>query len=336
VSFDPLAYWATPRRVLVTGCAGFLGSSLVDTLLEQGHQVLGIDSFSDYYDPALKRENLRSALQANNFQLMEGDLNELDLAELVREKDVVFHLAAQAGVRASWGSEFDLYLRANVRATQLLLEALIASMRKGGSSRRLVYSSSSSVYGNQEHYPVKENVDKHPFSPYGVTKLAAENLCELYATNYGLPCSSLRYFTVYGPRQRPDMAFRKFLQASERGEPWVIYGDGQQSRDFTYVEDVVRANLLAGAEERPYAAYNIGGGTRQDLLSVLEILAEKVQEHGISDRVKIEHAAPVKGDVRHTGADGVRARDQLKFSARIPLEEGLERMVGWYAQRVKS
>ncbi len=336
MSFDPLSYWATPRRVLVTGCAGFLGSSLVDTLVEQGHRVVGVDSFSDYYAPALKRENLNQALQASNFQLVEGDLNELDLVELVREKEVVFHLAAQAGVRASWGREFDLYLRANVRATQLLLEALISSLQQGAGLRRLVYSSSSSIYGNQEHYPVKENADKHPFSPYGVTKLAAEHLCELYATNHGLPCSSLRYFTVYGPRQRPDMAFRKFLHASEKGEPWVIYGDGQQSRDFTYVEDVVQANLLAGAEERPYAAYNIGGGTRQDLLSVLKILAEKVQEHGISATVKIEHAAPVKGDVRHTGADGVRARDQLKFSPRIPLEEGLERMVGWYAQRVQA
>jgi UDP-glucose 4-epimerase len=336
VSLDPLSYWARPRRILVTGCAGFLGSSLVDSLLEQGHQVVGIDSFSDYYDPALKRENLSGALQSTSFELIEGDLNELDLNEFVRGKEVVFHLAAQAGVRASWGSEFDLYLRANVRATQLLLEALVANLREGGDLRRLVYSSSSSVYGNQEHYPVKEGVDKHPFSPYGVTKLAAEHLCELYATNYGLPCSSLRYFTVYGPRQRPDMAFHKFLRASEKGEPWLIYGDGQQSRDFTYVEDVVRANLLAGAEEEPYAAYNIGGGARQDLLSVLEILSEKVQEHGISDTVRIEHGAPVKGDVRHTGADGSRARSQLKFSPRIGLEAGLERMVSWYAQRMRA
>ncbi len=331
-----LGFWTEKRRVLVTGCAGFLGSSLVDSLLRQGHHVVGIDSFSDYYNPALKRENLDGAKQAADFELIEGDLNELDLAKVARDRQVVFHLAAQAGVRASWGTEFDLYLRANVRATQVLLEALVRVSREGGDFRRLVYSSSSSVYGNQDRYPVTEDMDKHPFSPYGVTKLAGEHLCELYATNHGLPCSSLRYFTVYGPRQRPDMAFHKFLRASERGEAWVIYGDGKQSRDFTYVDDVVRANLLAGAESSPYGVYNIGGGTRQDLLSVLKILQERVRAHGISDTVKIEHAETVKGDVRHTGSDGSRAREGLGFEAEIPLEEGLDRMVSWYAQRMRA
>jgi nucleoside-diphosphate-sugar epimerase len=199
----------------VTGCAGFLGSTLSDALLAAGHDVIGVDVFSDYYDPELKRENVAGATECANFR----------------------HFAAQAGVRASWGTEFDVYLRSNIRATQRLLEAILKLRRDGGPFARLVYSSSSSVYGNQESYPVVEDAPKRPFSPYGVSKLAAEQLCVLYADNFGVPSSSLRYFTVYGPRQRPDMAFRKFLEAARRGEPWRVYGDGSQTRDFTYVTE---------------------------------------------------------------------------------------------------
>ena len=332
-----LPFWAErPLRVLVTGCAGFIGSTLCDRLLEAGHEVVGIDCFSDYYDPALKRENLRGALAHPSFRLVEGDLNELELTERVADRQVVFHLAAQAGVRASWGQEFGVYLQANIAATQLLLEALKDLPRGGEGFRRLVYSSSSSVYGDQPHYPVTEDVDKHPFSPYGVTKLAAEHLCELYAANWGLPASSLRYFTVYGPRQRPDMAFRKFMEAAARGEVWRIYGDGRQSRDFTYVDDAVDANLLAAADASSYGAYNIGGGERIDLLSALRILREKVIEHGIAPSVTMVHEDPVKGDVRHTGADPSRARERLGFSASIPLREGLDRMARWMAARIAS
>ena len=331
------SFWSSgPLRVLVTGCAGFIGSTLCDRLLEMGHEVSGIDCFSDYYDPSAKRENLSGALAHPSFHLVEEDLNETDLPALVEDRHVVFHLAAQAGVRASWGSEFEVYLQANIRATQRLLEALKDLPRGGKGLRRLVYSSSSSVYGDQPRYPVPEEADKHPFSPYGVTKLAAEHLCELYSANYGLPCSSLRYFTVYGPRQRPDMAFRKFLEAAMRGEPWVIYGDGKQSRDFTYVQDAVTANLLAAADSSLYGAYNIGGGVRVDLLSVLELLKKKAIEHGIADSVRMEFAPSVKGDVRHTGADVTRARQVLGFSATTHLEDGLEAMAKWVAKRMRA
>lgn len=327
-------FWTgSPRRVLVTGCAGFLGSTLCDRLLQLGHSVRGIDVFSDYYDPRLKRENLRSALTHPQFELLEADLNELELSPLVADREVVFHFAAQAGVRASWGSEFNIYLEANIQATQRLLEALLEVMRSGGELRRLVYSSSSSVYGNQPKYPVSEDMDKHPFSPYGVSKLAAEHLCELYASNHGLPASSLRYFTVYGPRQRPDMAFRKFLEAAQRGKPWVIYGDGEQSRDFTYVDDVIRANLLAALDPTPYGAYNIGGGSRVTLKEVLALLREKALTHGLADEVRLEHVDPVHGDVRHTAADGSRAAETLGFRAEVPLDEGLDRMAHWMSTR---
>jgi len=257
----------------------------------------------------------------------------LDLEPLLADREIVFHFAAQAGVRASWGSEFDVYLESNIQATQRLLEALLAVKRAGAPLRRLVYSSSSSVYGNQEHYPVREDFDKHPFSPYGVSKLAAEHLCELYASNHGLPVSSLRYFTVYGPRQRPDMAFRKFLEAARRGEPWVVYGDGEQSRDFTYVDDVVRANLLAALDPTPYGAYNIGGGSRVVLKDALALLREKALAHGLAQEIQIEHAGSVHGDVRHTGADGSRAASVLGFRVEVPLDEGLDRMAHWMSTR---
>ncbi len=330
-------FWADgPVRVVVTGCAGFIGSTLCDRLLQAGHEVLGIDCFSDYYDPALKRENLASAMDHSSFRLIEGDLNRLRLEELVEDRQVVFHLAAQAGVRASWGQEFEIYLQSNIAATQRLLEAVKDLPRGEKGLRRVVYSSSSSVYGNQSDYPVPEDVDKHPFSPYGVTKLAAEHLGELYAANYGLPVSSLRYFTVYGPRQRPDMAFRKFLEAARQNQPWVIYGDGRQSRDFTYVDDAVDANLLAAADSSPYGAYNIGGGARIDLLSALRLLEAKIIEHGIASSVELVHAPAVKGDVRHTGAKVDRAQRVLGFAARVPLEEGLDRMVRWMVERISG
>ena len=330
----PSAWKSGSRSVLVTGCAGFLGSTLCDTLLAAGHEVVGIDSFSDYYDPAEKRRNLASAQSSTNFRLIEGDLNQLDLAELLADRTHCFHLAAQAGVRASWGHDFDVYLSSNVRATQRLLEAIRAH-RSGARApfQRLIYSSSSSVYGNQLIYPVGEDAEKRPFSPYGVTKLAAELLCALYAENYGVPCSSLRYFTVYGPRQRPDMAFRKFLEAARRDEPWLVFGDGKQTRDFTFVSDAIRANLLAADDPAPYAVYNVGGGTRIALDEALEILRECALFHKLARRVRIERVERVAGDVRHTFADGSRARDQLGFVPQVGLRDGIESQVAWFAER---
>jgi UDP-glucose 4-epimerase len=329
----PAAWKAESRRVLVTGCAGFLGSSLVDALLAHGHDVIGIDCFSDFYDPALKRENLAAAMSAGGFRLIDVDLNDLQLVDLLEDRQYVFHFAAQAGVRDSWGETFDTYLHANVRATQRLLEALLVLWRRGGSLVRLVNSSSSSVYGNQEHYPVVESVDKHPFSPYGVTKFAAELLCGLYASNWGLPTSSLRYFTVYGPRQRPDMAFRRFLEAARRGEPWTVFGDGEQTRDFTFVDDAIRANLLAADDSSPYGVYNIGGGARVSLREALDTLRDAVLRHGIADRVQIVHAERAKGDVRHTGSDGSLAARTIGFRPQVPLTEGLERQALWFSRR---
>lgn len=326
--------WAdSPRRVLVTGCAGFLGSSLSEVLVGAGHDVVGVDLFSDYYDPALKRENLAALADAPGFRLIEADLNDLDLVETLADREVCFHLAAQAGVRASWGRDFDVYLSANIRATQRMLESIRILREEGAPFRRLVYSSSSSVYGNQDHYPVGEDVPKRPFSPYGVTKLAAEQLCVLYAENHGVPSSSLRYFTVYGPRQRPDMAFRKFLEAARRGDPWRIYGDGQQSRDFTFVSDAVRANLLAADDRAPCGVYNVCGGSRIVLQEALEILREKAIGHGLCEEIRIEYGERAKGDVRHTGGDGERIRAALGFETRVGLEEGLEQEVRWVAER---
>lgn len=329
----PATWRGSTRRVMVTGCAGFLGSTLVDTLLDAGHDVLGVDLFTDYYDPSIKRRNLERAIQSPRFRLVQGDLNALDLAALLREREICFHLAAQAGVRSSWGREFDIYVDCNIRATQKLLEAALQVRAAGGPLSRIVYSSSSSVYGNQDHYPVGEDADKRPFSPYGVTKLAAEQLCALYAANHGVPGTSLRYFTVYGPRQRPDMAFHRFLEAARAGRPWVVFGDGHQTRDFTYVADAVRANLLAADETIPFGVYNIGGGTRIDLMAALEVLRERAVAHGLARDIRIEHTDRVRGDVTHTFADVARAAQALGFSAQVALPDGLDRQARWFAER---
>lgn len=332
MSFELPAPWtAAPRRVLVTGCAGFLGSSMTDALLAAGHDVVGIDVFSDYYDPRFKRQNLASAAGHKNFRLVEGDLNRLELRELLADREICFHFAAQAGVRASWGAEFDVYLHSNIGATQRLLEVIRALRQDGAPFARLVYSSSSSVYGNQQTYPVQEDFPKRPFSPYGVSKLAAEQLCVLYSDNFGVPTSSLRYFTVYGPRQRPDMAFRKFLEAAAQGQPWRIYGDGTQTRDFTYVTDALRANLLAADDPNLCGIYNVGGGARTELRAALELLRAAVLRHGIADRVDIVHEARADGDVAHTFADGSRAGQAIGFRARVSLEEGLDHEAAWVA-----
>lgn len=327
----PDAWQQAPRRVLVTGCAGFIGSTLCDALLSAGHDVVGVDMLSDYYDPALKRANLAGALTNDSFRFVEADLNDLDLVQLLADREVCFHFAAQAGVRASWGEEFDIYLRSNIRATQRLLEAALHLRRDGAPFQRLVYSSSSSVYGNQTTYPVVEDVPKRPFSPYGVSKLAAEQLCVLYADNFDVPSSSLRYFTVYGPRQRPDMAFRKFLEAARKGRAWRIYGDGTQTRDFTFVSDALRANLLAADDPNLCGVYNIGGGSRIALRDALDILRQKVIEHGIAEEVKIVHEARAEGDVMHTFADGSRAAEAIGFRAQVDLTTGLDQEAAWVA-----
>src|SRR6202022_3840475 len=233
-------------RCLVTGAAGFVGSSLCDALLGQGYEVIGLDCFLDYYPRFIKERNLSAARDFERFTFAEANLLEADLPALLQDAEIVFHLAAQPGVRASWGKTFDRYSDNNVLATQRLLEASLATR-----PRRVVFASSSSVYGNPDRLPVKESDQTRPVSPYGVTKLAAEHLCHLYYTNFQVPVVSLRYFTVYGPRQRPDMAFHKFIRGGLLRQPIEIHGDGNQTRDFTYVDDVVKVTRDAAEAGEP-------------------------------------------------------------------------------------
>jgi nucleoside-diphosphate-sugar epimerase len=305
---------------LVTGAAGFIGSHLCERLLREGHRVIGVDVFTAYYPRAVKEANLVGLRGHPEFRFVEMDLARADLAPVVAEADVIFHQAGQPGVRASWGKEFDLYMDHNIRATQQVLEAVKGSARL----RRLVFASSSSVYGQTEDLPLREESLPRPYSPYGVTKLAAEHLCGLYHANYGVPTVALRYFTVYGPRQRPDMGFHKFIQAALEDRPILVYGDGEQTRDFTYVADAVEANWLALDPRAVGQVFNIGGGSRSSLNEVLAVLEEI-----LGRPIRRERRPPQPGDVRHTWADTSRARDSLGFTPRVSLREGLARQVEW-------
>ncbi|XYH96196.1 NAD-dependent epimerase/dehydratase family protein [Sorangium sp. So ce1128] len=308
-------------RCLVTGVAGFIGSHLAERLIELGHEVLGVDRFADYYARDIKEGNLDRLRCEPRFSLAAVDLATADLRRLLSDREVVFHQAAQAGVRPSWGLSFEGYLRDNVLSTQRLLEAA----RTHGQVRKLVYASSSSVYGDTEEVPMHESSRTAPHSPYGVTKLAGEHLCELYRRNFGLPTISLRYFTVYGPRQRPDMAFHRFISAMLRGETVRMYGDGEQTRDFTYVSDAVQANVAA-MEGAAVGVFNIGGGSRVSLNDALGMLGE------IAGPARVERGEPQAGDVRHTWADTAAAQAALRYVPRVPLREGLAAQVAWQAR----
>jgi UDP-glucose 4-epimerase len=304
--------------MVVTGAAGFIGSHLSEALVARGHDVLGIDCFTDYYDVAQKRANLASLSRQSNFHLVEDSLTRIDLERALSGASVVFHLAAQPGVRKSWGVEFEQYIEHNIRATQMLCEAM------KGTGVRLVYSSSSSVYGQTAQLPMREDHPTRPLSPYGVTKLAGEALCLLYAANHGLPVACLRYFTVYGPRQRPDMAFHKFIKAMLAGEPIDVFGSGTQTRDFTFVSDAVDANLAAAAYGGGHQVFNIGGGSRVTLNSVIDLIGS------------VTHRAPdarfretQMGDVMHTLADISLASRELGYAPKTGIEEGIEREVEW-------
>ncbi len=315
-------------RVLVTGAAGFIGSHLVDRLLDEGADVVGIDSFEDYYARSVKESNIAAASTHPRYTFVEAGLHALAdeggdgevsrLEELVRDCRVVYHLAAQAGVRASWGQSFRVYAENNVLATQLLLEAC-----RETSVERFVYASSSSVYGNSPVLPLHEDAVCRPISPYGVTKLAAEHLAQLYWVGRGVPTVSLRFFTVYGPRQRPDMAFNIFLNALLAREPLVVYGDGHQTRDFTYVADIVDA-LVRAASAPPGSVMNIGGGSRVSLAHVLEMIAEVT---GAQPDIRLE--ARQAGDVQDTWADLTRARELIGYAPSVDLREGLAAEYAW-------
>ena len=309
-------------KAVVTGCAGFIGSTLAERLLADGADVLGIDAFTDYYARPVKEQNLSGALKHPRFRFIEAPIHEVDLPVQLHDRTHVFHLAAQAGVRKSWGSDFAIYSVNNIEATQRLLEAATGMP----ALERLVYSSSSSVYGDRVPMPMREDALPEPVSPYGVSKLAAEQLCYLYFANFGVPAVSLRYFTVYGPRQRPDMAFHKFLRATIADEPITVFGDGDQTRDFTFISDAVNANVLAAAQGVPGRVYNIGGGSR---VSVNEVLGVIERVTGRRPRVLVD---PVqKGDMRHTYADTSRARADLGYAPTVGLEAGLTAEYQWLA-----
>ncbi|MBP8136558.1 MAG: NAD-dependent epimerase/dehydratase family protein [Candidatus Eisenbacteria bacterium] len=305
-------------HALVTGAAGFIGSTLSERLLADGATVTGVDCFTDYYDIRLKRKNLEAAVKHPKFTLLELDLGAADLAALPKV-DVVFHQAAQAGVRASWGKDFASYAHHNVLATQRLLERY-----RDETLQRFVYASSSSVYGDAERYPTDEQLLPRPFSPYGVTKLAAEHLVLLYGRNFGIPVSALRYFTVYGPRQRPDMAFHKFCKAMLQGDEIPVYGDGKQSRDFTFITDAIEANVRAWQRSAPQGVYNIGGGSQVDVLEAIAILEEAL---GVKAKLRFEPRPP--GDPLRTRADATRLRTDLDYETKVPIRDGLHAEAEW-------
>jgi UDP-glucose 4-epimerase len=292
--------------------------------LSDGHKVIGIDSLTNYYSRSLKEENIRGACSSPLFTFYPADILSVDLEPLVQDVELVFHLAAQAGVRLSWGKCFETYTRLNVLGTQHLLEAC----RAASHLRRFVYASSSSVYGTPPHLPVSENAPTSPVSPYGVTKLAAEHLCSLYHTNLDVPTVSLRYFSVYGSRQRPDMAFNRFIRAALTGESVTVFEDGMQTRDFTHVGDVVEASMLAAASPISVGrVYNIAGGSHTTVRDSLTLI-QKITGRNL----RVEHGPRQSGDVRDTYADTSRAREELEYAPKVDLEAGLRDEIQWLAQ----
>lgn len=317
---------AASKRVVVTGAAGFIGSHLCERLLADGHEVVGIDSFTDYYDRAVKERNLEQARTHPNFALEDLDLVDGDLRGPLAGARVVFHLAGQPGVRPSWGSEFDRYVRDNILATQRLLETL-----KQLEIGRLVFACSSSVYGDAEVFPTKETTLPRPVSPYGMTKLAAEHLTMVYLRNFGIPAVSLRYFTVYGPRQRPDMGFSRFMQALLDDEEIEIFGDGEQTREFTYVSDAVEGTVKAATADVTGQILNIGGGSRVTVNRVLDTLEDISRM-----KTRRRHLPAAPGDPRHTGASINLARERLGWEPRVSLRDGLAKQWEWYRQTQRA
>lgn len=306
------------KRALITGCAGFIGSHLADRLLKEGYEVIGIDCFTDYYSRGIKEANIKNALQDRKFKLVRADIGNIGEFPQV---DIVFHLAAQPGVRASWGKTFSIYSRNNIDATQYLLEYY-----KDRDIKKFVYASSSSVYGNTD-LPARETSPLRPISPYGVTKLAGENLCYLYYKNFNVPVTMLRYFTVYGPRQRPDMAINKFFRALLSKKTIEIYGDGTQTRDFTYVEDVINATIAAGLSEVNGEAFNIGGGSRISINDLISLIKEIT-----GNPVSVKHTNKQKGDVIDTLADISKAQKILGWNIQTNIRNGLQEYAQWYSE----
>jgi UDP-glucose 4-epimerase len=306
-------------KALITGVAGFIGSHLAERLLAAGHDVAGIDNFLDNYPRSFKEKNLAGLSGQKRFRFIGQDLLQCDVAGLLRGVTHVFHLAGQPGVRSSWGREFTRYTENNISATQLLLEAA-----KGVPLEKFVYASTSSVYGDTDDLPMREDGLTRPVSPYGATKLAAEHLCHLYWKAFAVPTVSLRFFTVYGPRQRPDMFFHLFMRALRRGEEVPLFDDGEQTRDFTFCHDIVDGVVAAGVYPGKGELFNLGGGSEVSLLEAIA-LGEKIA----GKKARLKRFDRQKGDVRHTRARLELARGKLDYRPKVDLAEGLENEWRW-------
>ncbi len=311
-------------QALVTGVAGFIGSTLADRLVCDGWSVRGVDCFTPYYDAAAKRANLAQLSNSSQFELIEADLQSTELQPLLDDIDVVFHQSGQPGVRLSWAEGFQTYVDLNIVVTQRLLEAT-----RGTDLRRFVYASSSSIYGDAAVVPTDEDQPTRPYSPYGVTKLAGELLCSAYGANFGVPATSLRYFTVYGPRQRPDMATHRLIEAAIHGHAFPLFGDGEQVRDFTYVDDIVNANVLAASADVPNGTVcNASGGGSVRLIDLVAVVGDAVGQP-----VQIDWRPGQPGDVRRTGGSIERAKRLLGWEPKVDLAEGVARQVAWHRAR---
>ncbi|MBD3180644.1 NAD-dependent epimerase/dehydratase family protein [Candidatus Poribacteria bacterium] len=304
-------------KYLVTGAAGFIGSHIAQRLLDRGDKVIGIDCFLDYYPRALKEYRLKSLLKYNKLEFIEGNLLKADLSKILKDVDFVIHEAAQPGVRTGWNSDFEGYSRNNIEATQRLL-----NMSRDTGIRKFIFASSSSVYGNAEEMPTTENASTKPLSPYGVTKLACEHLCNVYYKSFGVPVIILRHFTVFGPKPRPDMAHTIFSRAILTGREIQIYGDGEQSRGFTYVSDIVDATMSAIEKDIKGEIFNIGGGVTATVKEIIEILEKIIGKKAIT-----RHVPALKGEARHTYPDISKAAEMLDYHPKVGLEEGLIEVV---------
>jgi UDP-glucuronate 4-epimerase len=312
-------------RALVTGVAGFIGSSLAERLVDEGVDVVGVDAFTDYYDPAIKWRNIERLRRSPGFTLHSGDLRTIDLEPLLDGVDVVYHQAGQPGVRLSWADGFGRYSRLNIEVTQRLLDAV-----RERSIARFVFASSSSIYGLAESFPTDESVVPRPFSPYGVTKYAAELLCGAYAANYGVPTVALRYFTVYGQRQRPDMAIHRLIECARKGSPFPMLGTGDQIRDFTHVSDVVDASVRAGSADVPIGScFNIAGGASVCLVDLIETVSELAGQP-----IRLERCPSAPGDVHQTAASIDAARELLGWKPEVGLRDGLAAQISWHKENI--
>ena len=309
-------------RVLITGAAGFIGSHLTEACLARGWDVVAVDSLTTYYSPAAKVRNAEHFSAHPKCDYLEQDVLDVDLRSVLAETDVVFHLAAQAGVRASWGQSFDVYTQLNVTVLQRLLEAA----RDVGLDK-FVFASSSSVYGDAESLPTAEDQVLRPVSPYGATKALGEHLSYLYARNYGVPVVMLRFFSVYGPRQRPDMAFHRAIEAALHDREFTLFGDGGQTRDFTYVADIVEGTIASALDGAPGRAYNLGGGSRVSMLEVLDTI------RGEAGRLEVRHEETQRGDARDTAAEITRAAEDFGYAPKWDVASGLREQVAWHRSR---